>query len=103
MRIELAELKQVVDILFDHIMKTRGVTSCELDADYYWTVLCPEVYDMTEHPKQLGVGSLYEDWEFLSAILEPDNQPLASELTKLAPLLHYLGGRLREDLAQYGG
>ena len=104
MRMDLAELKQVIDLLFEHIMETRGVTSCEIDEDLYWTIRSPGVYDMADDPEKYTLtGSLYDDWEFLSVILEPGRQPLANQLTELAPLLRYLGERLGDDLARYGG
>lgn len=102
MQIDIAELKQVIDRLFDHITETRGVKSCEFDKDNYWNIPSQEVYEIDD-PKELDIGSLSDDWEFLSKLLQPESQPVAYQLTQLAPLLRYLGERLGEDLAKDGG
>ncbi len=102
MQIDLAELKQVIDRLFNHIMETRGVKSFEFEKENYWNIPSRDVYE-SEDPKELDIGSLSDDWEFLSKLLQPENQPVAYQLTQLAPLLRYLGERLGEDLAKDGG
>ena len=56
-----------------------------------------------EEPKELDIGSLSDDWEFLSKLLQSENQPVAYQLTQVAPLLRYLGEWLGEDLAKDGG
>ncbi len=54
-------------------------------------------------PAQLDVGSLVDDWGFVSSLLEPDASPVAYQLTELAPLLAYVGEKLAVELAGKGG
>lgn len=102
MQIDLAELKQIIDRLFNHIMETREVKSFAFEKEYYWNIPSRDVYEF-EEPKELDIGNLSDDWEFLSKLLRPENQPVAYQFTQLAPLLRYLGERLGEDLAKDGG
>jgi hypothetical protein len=101
--IDIIKLKQIIDIIFDHITKTRGVTQCELKESLYWYFSEEEIYNMYNNPKELLLGDLYDDLEFLSLVLDPENQPLAYQLTQLAPILRYLGEKLDSELVGQGG
>lgn len=103
MNINLVELKYIINRLFDHIIETRNMKNCELDEDYYWNIPTSEVYQIYNNPSKINIGSLYDDWEFLSKILDTEDQPAANQLTELAPILRYLGEYLGNKLAQYGG
>ena len=103
MKINLIELKQIIDILFVHIVETGGIKECEIDQDLYWQIPDPEVYNLNDAPKEFHIGGLYDDWEFLSKILNPERQPLANQLTELAPILRYLGEYLPDKLTHCGG
>lgn len=63
MQIDLSELKQVIDRLFNHIMETRGVESFEFEKENYWNIPSKDVYNI-EDPKEFDIGILYDDWEF---------------------------------------
>ncbi len=102
MQIDIVELKQVIDRLFDHIIETKGVRQCEFDKDNYWNVPSQELFEAND-PKELDIGSLSDDWEFLSKLLKPENKPVACQLTQVAPILRYLGEYLGEKLAKDGG
>ena len=102
MQVSLLEVKEVCDRLFDHITKTRGVEVCELEADFYWSIPAEARYS-SEEPGEPDVGSLFTDWEMISALLEDDAIPVAYMLTELAPLIAYLGEKLAVDLANEGG
>ena len=54
-------------------------------------------------PGALDVGNLADDWEFVSRLLREENQPVAYQLTELAPLLAYIGEALAKDLGKRGG
>ena len=66
--INLAELRQISEILFSHIEEAYGQTVA-LPVDYYWDIPDAELYAMDAEPTQLSVGQLSEDWEFLSKML----------------------------------
>lgn len=102
MEINLVELKKVINRLLDHIIETRNVKVCELKTNYYWNIQSPSIYSVENEPAELDVGSLFDEWDMLSGLLDND-QPVAYQLTELAPIIRYIGEKLGEDLAKYGG
>ena len=103
MEIDLLELRSVTLRLLDHLIETRGVACVALDENFYWSVPSDVVFRTETMPAQLDVGSLADDWEFVSALLKPDVSPVAYQLTELAPLLAYIGEKLSVELASRGG
>ena len=101
-QLDLVQVKQIFNRLFDHMIETRGVRYCELNEDYYWHVSSPERYNVAETP-ELDIGSLYDDWDFVSGILDSDDSPVAYQLTELAPIIRYIGEEIGTKQAQYGG
>jgi hypothetical protein len=103
MNLDVVELKSVIDQLFDHIVRTRGVQSVELGSDLYWNVPEEELYNVVDEPQSLDIGRLSDDWEFASMVLTGESEPLAVQLTQIAPLLRRLGEVLGRELAPKGG
>ena len=101
--VDLVALKRVVNRLLDHFIETRGIRAVTLDDRYYWEVPAPERYRIEVDPGELDVGDLADDWELVARLLQADNQPVAYQLTELAPLLAYLGEVLARDLGKQGG
>jgi hypothetical protein len=101
--IDLVELKAVIDRLLDHVIETRGVRTVALEDRYDWEVPAPARYRTEVDPGALDVGNLADDWEFVSRLLREENQPVAYQLTELAPLLAYIGEALAKDLGKRGG
>ena len=52
MQIDLSELKQTIDRLFNHIKDTRGVKFFEFEKENYWNIPSRDVYEF-EEPKEL--------------------------------------------------
>ena len=98
--IDLRDLQKITNRLFDHIIKTRGTTSVELRSDSYWQVPIDRQFDMSSGPMELDVGSLHDDWEFVSAFLAESEEPTVFSFTELAPLLNYLGATVEEFPAE---
>lgn len=100
MEIQLQQLRDIVNRLFDHLITTKQVDKVELGADLYWDV--PEerryVGSTQPQPDDLDVGDLEDDWEFVSSLLNKDTDPVAYQLTEVAPLLRRVG----EVLAKSG-
>ena len=94
--INLRELQQATNRLFDHIIKTRGVENVELRQNFYWTVPTEQLYDVKNDLKQPDVGSLYDDWEFVQSLTQDTTEPVAFQLTEVAPLLRYIGEVVKE-------
>ncbi len=103
MEIDVAQLKTVVDRLFHHIIKTRGVRRVELGSDLYWNIPEEELYNVVDRPEELDVGRLSDDWEFISKLINDEAHPVAYQLTEVAPLLRRLGEVLGKQLASRGG
>lgn len=103
MEIDLKQLKEVTNRLLDHLIETRGVTKVSIEQPFYWDLPLPETYDVEEKPPAPDVGSLVDDWEFLSGLLEADADPVAYQLTELTPLIRYIGLKLGKELASKGG
>lgn len=103
MEIELRQVRDVVNKLLDHIIATRGVSKVELGQNFYWNVSEDALYKMEHKPAELDVGSLEDDWEFVSGLLKKDSVPIAYQLTEVAPLLRRIGEVLGKQLAEKGG
>lgn len=103
MEIDLVQLKKIVDRLFEHVIETRGVKTLQLEKDYYWNIPDDAVYKMDSKPAELNIGSLSDDWGFISGLLKTDADPVAYQFTEVSPLLRYLGETLSRDLAKFGG
>jgi hypothetical protein len=94
--INLRELQQATNRLFDHIIKTKGVECVELRQNFYWSVPAEQLYDVKNDLKQPDVGSLYDDWEFVQSLTQDATEPVAFQLTEVAPLLRYIGEVVKE-------
>jgi hypothetical protein len=101
--IDLVKLKAIVNRLLEHVIETRGIRTVALDKPYYWEVPAEGRYELEAEPGALDVGNLADDWEFLSALLRSSEQPVAYQLTELAPLLDYVGQALADELGPTGG
>ena len=103
LRIDLSELKKITDRLFEHIINTRGETKIDLAQSFYWNIPFNKLLDTSKDPTGLDIGSLSDDWDFLSELLEEDNMPVARQFVELATLFRVIGEKLGEKLAQEGG
>jgi hypothetical protein len=65
-------------------------------------VPAPERCRVEVDPGELDVGDLANDWELVARLLQEENQPVAYQLTELAPLLANLGEVLARDLGEQG-
>lgn len=103
MDIDLRQLREITLRVIDHLIETRKVSHVRLDANYYWTVPRSALFSMESPPAQLDVGSLVDDWGFVRSLLAPACQPVAYQLTEIAPILAAIGERLADELAKDGG
>ncbi len=103
LKIKLIDLKNVTERLFDHIMKIRGEQEVEIDKSFYWNIPLDELFDMDKKPIDFDIGSLSDDWDFLSGLLEEDTIPVARQLTELSALFRIIGEKLGDKLASEGG
>lgn len=99
----LINLKAATNRVLDHIIERCGVETVEIETSFYWDIDPKSRYNMNEDPDRLDVGSLEDDWNFSSSLLSEETQPLANQLTELAPLLLYVGEVLGQRLGKDGG
>lgn len=93
--IKLEELRQVINTIFDHIKEDLNLEDCPLTENYYWDISEDSLYAAGKDMGSPSVGSLQDDWEFLSPLLSQDrNQAIPLMLIHVAPLLRYLGQKI---------
>ena len=90
MEVKLSDLRIIFNKILDHLEK-NGVTSIELEEDYYWEIPKNQVYNMHKDPKKLSIGQLYEDMEFLNNILKGRDEPIGYGLVWISSILRYIG------------
>jgi hypothetical protein len=88
--IDIFRLRQIVNLIFDHIETDLGVHTITLEQDDYWHAASPDKFNVLAQPA-LGIGKLSDDWEFLGTIGDDRREAVALMLTHAAPLLEYLG------------
>jgi hypothetical protein len=89
--VSIPELRRVVNLILDHIEHDLGVRQIALDQDDYWHVMSPEKYDLLTNSRNLGIGKLSDDWEFLAKLPDDRQQAVALMLIHVAPLLERIG------------
>jgi hypothetical protein len=88
--IDIAELRQITDLIFEHMLNTLEIKSVELMEDMYWTISSNDLYDVEKDPKDFGIGQLYDDVDFLRHILDDESQAVPAMMMHLAPIFQYL-------------
>jgi hypothetical protein len=87
--IQIDTLRKVINGIFDFVEKDLAISEVKLREDNYWTVLDDKAFDGVQ-PTELGVGSLWDDWEFLLSSAKDKNQQLPIMLIHVAPILQAL-------------
>lgn len=103
LKIDLTDLRKITEKLFDHIINTRNEKQVVIDKSFYWNIPFDELFDMGKRPKNLDIGSLSDEWEFVSELLEDNAIPVAFQFTELATLFRLIGEKMGEKLASKGG
>lgn len=67
MKVCIAELREVANLLFDHLEQS-GHAEIELESDYYWSVPTEQLYSVYEEPTDLTIGQLSDDQRELASI-----------------------------------
>ena len=94
-KIDIEELRTVVNTLLDHL-RDGGVSEVQLAKDYHWEIDASELYEVTNDPADLTVGSLFEDWESARQLAAGTKEPVVLLLSKVAPLLRYIADSVTE-------
>jgi hypothetical protein len=89
-KINIAELQQITNEFFEHILNVLEIDSIELTESLYWSIHDEEKYKVENQPQNMGLGDLYDDMEFLKHILKDKDQAVPAMMMHLAPILDYL-------------
>lgn len=90
MEVSTEELRQIANMLFEHLER-NGHSTIKIPHDNYWEVLDAARYNPNAQPCELGVGSLDDDIERLREILQGKTEPLAFGFVWLSPILQAIG------------
>jgi hypothetical protein len=94
MQIDLRQLRQVTNLLFDHL-EQQGHTHLELTQDYYWVIPDEQLYDPLHGPNAatFGLGQLTDDWKWCQDLLRPEREPIGGGLLWVAALLRWISSQ----------
>ena len=90
MEINISELKAIFLREIEHL-EELGYEKLEIPVDYYWNIPHEVRYDPYQEPKQLNLGQLSEDWEWLKQTLDGKREPLTYDLVWLSTILRAIG------------
>lgn len=93
--LDLRDLRSSINAIFDHIENDLNIRKIELEENFYWEIDAVPMFDMGSKPSLDSVGSLLDDWEFLLSVATERDQAVALMLTHAAPLLRYIGEKIR--------
>lgn len=93
MHVEVGKLKDVCDALFQHL-DASGISSVEIDQDYYWTIESSSLYDAYHEPSNFALGRLSDDYDFVEKLADGILDPTTVSFMYVASLLRYLGDKL---------
>jgi hypothetical protein len=94
--IPVTELRAILNLILDHIVDDLGVTSIPIDParELYWDIPQKQLSDLSNETPHLGIGSLRDDWYFLTTIGTARSDAVALMLIHAAPLLRYIGEKI---------
>jgi hypothetical protein len=90
MRVNVSDVRIVTDKILSHL-EGIGVTSLEIDWDYYWHIPKEQWHDTYQRPTAFTVGQISDDWQELKRIADGDSAPVGYALVWLSSVLRALG------------
>ena len=87
--IQIETLRRIINGILDFVEKDLAISEVDLKQDHYWNVFDDDMYELAR-PKELGAGSLQDDWEFLLSSAKDKAQQLPIMLIHVAPILQAL-------------
>jgi hypothetical protein len=93
MKVRVDELRQLTEILFTHL-EAEGRQEFDIDDDYYWVIPSEQRYNPLEAPKELTLGQLTDEWEWLSQVRQGQSEPIAYHLVWLSSVLCRVGEKI---------
>jgi hypothetical protein len=95
--IDVRNLKTAVNAVLDHLIEDLGLEKIKIEEniDYYWHCPASEIHDMSKKPLGLDVGSLRDDVDFAKLIKRGQSYDASYNLVHIAPLLRYIGEKVK--------
>ncbi len=87
-QIQKEDLKQILLTLIKKI-DTLDTTTIYLNKDLYWNIPYEELYNVYEEPKEITIGSIKEDLEFLQKINE-NREIISYDFIKISNILRVM-------------
>lgn len=92
--IELYKIKKVLELILSEIIKLESNNkNIILDKDLYWNILESEIYNVYEEPRNMTIGSLIDDWQYIETLLklkEDDIQIINYDLHKILSIVKFI-------------
>jgi len=82
------DLKKILYALINELDKSQN-NSFLLEKDLYWNIPFDELFNVYEEPKDITIGSIAEDWEFLQKI-NNGREVLSYDFIKVSNILKLL-------------
>ena len=94
MKISVKTLRDCSNKLFDHL-EEAGHSYIELESDFYWSFYdADELFNPLEDPKKIGLGQLYDDYEWIKGSIDRGDEPVMYDAVLLSSLLRYIGEKV---------
>ena len=92
--IELYKIKKVLELILSEIIKLESNNkNIILNKDLYWNILESEIYNVYEEPRNMTIGSLIDDWQYIETLLklkEDDIQIINYDLHKILSIVKFI-------------
>jgi len=95
-QVRLRSLKAAVDTIFEHLIDDLKIESVAIEPgeNFYWDMDKKSLYDVKNDKPEIDIGSLSDDWNFLSKVTLDRQQAVSLMLIHAAPLLRYVGEKV---------
>ena len=96
--IELKQIKAAVNAVLDHLVEDVGIEKVPIEDadDLYWELPFAEAHDTSKKPSEPDAGRLSDDVEFVNLIRRGQSFDAAYNLIHVAPLLRYVGEKIKK-------
>jgi hypothetical protein len=93
-KIDIAVLREACERIFEFIKNDLKISSIDLEEDLYWALPEDVRYDITAAPTASHAGNLFDDYDFVSPLINDRGQAMPLMFMHIAPLLNALAYRL---------
>jgi hypothetical protein len=92
--VQIEQLRLSCERIFNFIQHDLGISSVQLDQNFYWELPEDVRFDMENIPTPKHVGSLVDDYAFVQLAVANSEQALPLMFKHLAPLLEMLSTKV---------